>query len=425
MAVTKKKGAETSIHEQVITIATRPVQVQAADVQAWVSAVNAAKAGRPNQLYRLYENLMADGMFWRTIEKRIEAITNADLVFSTKKGETIPEIDTIVDTPEFERLLREIMLAKAWGVSVIDIMQVLPQFDCFSVPRQNINVAKSLILPDEFNNEVGLNYSEIPYIFEVKADDPLGFIYKAAMYVIFKRGGFGDWAQFVELFGMPFRLGKYSAYDTNTRDEIIKSLELAGSASWAVVPKEAEFEYMQNTSSGNGDTYDKFIARCDQEILITILGQTMTTVDGSSKSQSETHKDVEEIINKSDRRFVQRMLNRHLLPIFEASGLNVKGGAFSFPEQGEALSTEQRVNIALSIKNNGVPVSDDYLYEISGVAKPEAGQVVSRLAPAFDLGAVPPDPGKPEAKLEHTASAWERAFSFFAEALSKRAPLKY
>ncbi len=423
MAITVKKGDASNIHQQVVTVVSTPARVTSSDVQGWKDAVNAAKTGRPTALYKLYENLLADGMFWRTIEKRLENITNSDIVFSTAKGKTVPEVDILIDTPEFEKLLREIMLAKAWGISVIDVMQVLPHLDIFSVPRRNIYASKKMIIANEYD-ETGLDYSTIPYIFEVKGDDELGFIYKAAIYVIFKRGGFGDWAQFVELFGMPFRLGKYSSYDTNTRDEIVRSLEMFGGAPWAVVPKEAEFEYIQNTSSGNGETYDKFIDRCDREMLITILGQTMTTVDGSSKSQSETHKDVEESINKSDRRFVQRILNRHLVPILEMSGINVAGGAFGFPEQGEALSTKDRLDIAITVKNNGIPVADDYIYEVSGVAKPQAGQVVSRNMPAF--GAAPEDgkDGKPDSKLAEP-TALGRMLNFFAEALGKRAPLKF
>lgn len=426
MSVTKKKGTDVNLQQQIVTVVSKAANIESSDIASWRTAVNAAKQGNRRQLYKLYENLMADGVFSRAVDKRIEAITNAELLFTDANGQPVDAVNAVIDTPEFERLLREIMLAKAWGVSVIDILSAIP-FDCFSVPRRNINTAKKLILPDELS-DTGLDYSTVPYIFEVNADDPFGFIYKVAPYVIYKRGGYGDWAQFVELFGMPFRIGKYNAYDVTTRDEIIKSLQAFGAAPWAVVPKEAEFEFMQNNASGNGDLYDKFLARCDKEILITVLGQTMTTIDGSSKSQSETHKEVEEDINKSDRKFIRRILNANVLPILEASGLPVKGGKFVFPEQGESLTTEQRVNIALSIKNNGVPVADEYLYEISGVSKPEDGQTVSRLSPPPPVPGTSdpakPDPANTDDKKKLSA-AWDGLISFFAEALGQRATLKF
>lgn len=419
MAINKKRGGPVDIHQQVISVITHPARIESQDVGAWRNAVNMAKFGQLNQLYRLYENILTDGVFSRTIEKRIEAITNAELVFTDVNGKYIDVINDIIDTPEFEKLLREIMLAKAWGVSVIDITSVMP-FSCFSVPRRNINTKKKLILPDEFS-DAGLKYDDIPYIIEVKSDDPFGFIHKAAVYVIYKRGGYGDWAQFIEIFGMPFRQGEYNAHDQASRDELIKSLTNMGGASWAVVPKDANLKITPMSQGSNGDLYDKFLDRCDKEILISVLGQTMTTIDGSSKSQSETHKDVEEDINKSDRRFVRRVLNTLMLPVLERGGLPVNKGWFMFPEQGEALSTEAKVRIALDLRRDGLPVSDEYLYEISGVRKPEKGETISK--PAATLLPLPSvEQTEPTAK----ATGLDRFISFFAQALpGRRAPLKY
>jgi hypothetical protein len=418
MAINKKRGGPVDIHQQVISVVTHPARIESQDVGNWRNAVNSAKLGLPNQLYRLYENILTDGVFSRTIEKRIEAITNAELVFTDVNGKYIDVINDMIDTPEFEKLLREIMLAKAWGVSVIDITSVMP-FSCFSVPRRNLNVKKKLIMPDEFS-DAGLNYEDIPYIIEVKSDDPFGFIYKAAVYVIYKRGGYGDWAQFIEIFGMPFRQGEYNAHDPQSRDELIKSLTNMGGASWAVVPKESNLKITPMSQGSNGDLYDKFLDRCDKEILISVLGQTMTTVDGSSKSQSDTHKEVEEDINKADRRFVRRVLNTLVLPVLELGGLPVNNGWFMFPEQGEAISTESKVKIALDLRREGLPVSDEYLYEISGVRKPAKGETVSK--PVNTLLPIEPE-------LRDTtpqASVLDRFFSFFAQALpGRRAPLNY
>lgn len=440
MTVTRTKGTKDAKSPQpMVTVVSQPVVMDSSDISTWKNSVNSARYGRRNQLYRLYENLLVDGLLSRSIEKRIEAITNSELVFMTDKKEPVQEIIDLIDTPEFEKFLREIMLAQAWGGSVIDVMSILP-LQIFSVPRRNINFEKKLILPDEYADN-GLEYEKDPYIIEVVPNDPFGFIYKAAPYVIYKRGGYGDWAQFVELFGMPFRLGKYSAYDTNTRDEIVKSLKMFGSAPWAVVPKEGEFEFMQNNATGNGQLYNLFIDRCDKEILITVLGQTMTTQDGSSKSQSETHREVEKDINKSDSRFVQRILNNQLTPILEMAGLPVKGGKFSFKEQGETLTTAQRVTIALSIKKGGIAVADDYFYETSGIPKPTPEQISKQQPPApinqDPNNPVPanPDPNNPAPEVKKPKHALpvkmklsdsiSRVFNFFVQALDRGAPLKF
>ena len=456
MAVKSKKGDPNSkIQQQVVTVISRPVQVDSADISVWKNAVSSARYGRRIQLNRLTENLILDGVLSRSINKRIEAITNAELIFVDKNNEPVPEINTLIDTPAFELLLREINLANAHGISVIDVLSILP-LEVFSVPRRNINAELKLIIPDESSIETGLAYQDIPFIIEVTSDDPFGYIYKAAPYVIYKRGGFGDWAQFVELFGMPFRLGQYDAFDTNTRDEIVKSLQMAGAAPWAVVPKEGKFEFIQNRAQGDGQLYDLFIDRCDKEILISVLGQTMTTQDGSSKSQSETHKEVEEDINKSDSRFTRRILNDKLVPILAMAGLPVEGGKFIFKEQGENLSTLEKINIAVIVKTNGIPVSDDYFYETSGIPKPTPTQIKQLEPPTPDPVPVPdnpdlnnpdpnnPDPNNPEPDKAPDAPApgkkpfkpikpiqkklsdsISRVFDFFVKALDRGAPLKF
>ena len=62
-------------------------------------------------------------------------------------------------------------------------------------------------------DEHGIPYADNDLIIQFGGDDDLGILLRAAPFVIYKRGGFGDWAQFVELFGMPQRIGKYSSMD--------------------------------------------------------------------------------------------------------------------------------------------------------------------------------------------------------------------
>lgn len=427
MAITVKKGGKSpKVETHVVVVETRPANIETSSVAAWRQAVNSAKAGYRNPLFRLLENVAADGVLSRSIQKRNEAITNAEIVFIGKNGEPDQVINDLIDSVEFEKLLVAIMEAKGYGISVVDVLSVMP-LTFYNVPRRNLNTIKKLVVPIE-GGDVGLPYVDNPYLVEINSpDDPLGYIFKAAVYVIYKRGGFGDWAEFVEIFGMPFRAWKYPGYDSNTRDELIKALQQAGSRLNMVVPKEAELDQKDATSNSTGELFDKFVDRCDKEILISVLGQTMTTQAGSSKSQSETHKDVEEDINKSDRRFVRRVLNSQVLPVLERMGLPVAGGKFTFPEQGESLSTRDKVDIALKVKGDGIPVSDEYIYEISGVRAPKDGETVSKK-PSNDPGLDPQPPlvKQPGNKQQSEASAVARLISFFVEALPpRRAPLKY
>jgi len=359
------------------TLVLRPSKIETTDIDVWKKSVNGFKAGNRTKYYDLCENIMADPYLADAIEKRVNAITNAEITFQMD-GKNVEEIDDLIDTPEFEELIKEIVLSKAYGKSVIETA-FLPEFSVFSYPRKHIkitNVDKPLserrkyIVAKE-SDLTGYDYTLDDFIIEAGKDDDLGFIFKAAPYVIYKRGNFGDWAQFAELFGMPFVTGKYSSYDTKTRDQLFEALSTLGGNRVAAVPMESEIEVHENKSTGSSDLYANFRKACNEEILIAVLGNVMTTVDGSSKSQAEVHENGQKEISKSDRRFVQRILNRKLVPLLIKRGYNIAGGFFSFPDGGERISTKERVDMALNIKKNGIPVDDDYFYEITGIPKAE------------------------------------------------------
>ena len=74
----------------------------------------------------------------------------------------------------------------------------------------------------------------------------------------------------------------------------------------------------------------------------------MTTVQGEkgARSLGEVHKEVEEGKNKSDLRYVQRVLNQKVLPMLEARGYPVAGGKFIFPKAAEQLSVAEVVQLS-------------------------------------------------------------------------------
>lgn len=384
------------------TMVIRPARVESADINTWKAAINSAKRGDRVKLYNLYENLLSDPFLSNAVDKRVNAITNAEIAF-LKNGEAIEAIDDLIDTPAFENMLREIVLTKAWGKSVIETM-FAPEFNTYSYPRKHIkitNLDKALsehrkFLAKQESDRDGYDYTKDNRFIECGDDFDLGFLFKAAPYVIYKRGGFGDWAQFAEVFGMPFVVGKYNSYDTDSRDKLFEALRTMGSNPVAAIPNEADIDIHDNKSSGSTNLYKEFRAACNEEILIAVLGNTMTTINGSSRSQGEVHKESEESVNQSDRRYTQRILNRYHLPQLIERGYDAAGGFFVFPDTGEYMSTTDRINLALTIKKAGIEVSDDYIYEVSGIPKPDKQE-------KKDNKKTDPKNEKPEAQEKNTA----------------------
>lgn len=383
------------------------------DIKTWRNATKSADNGKRTSLYDLYEDLMLDNILADAIDKRITAITNAEITFTRADGEAVPEIDTLIDTPEFEEIIREIMLAKFWGVTLLEFEFLPDRLIVHSIPRKHIRADRHEVAINQ-NDEGGIPYDE-DFFLEVGHKNDLGLILRAAPFVIYKRNNFGDWAQYVEIFGRPIRTAYYDMYDEGARAAILRAFEDAGAILSTVMPNGTKLEILPGASSGDGSIYNNLRGACNEEILVGMLGQTMTTLDGASRSQGEVHMTVQQDKHKSDRRFVQRELNKKLLPMLAKRGYPVEGGYFYFPEQGQTLTLTERIAIDAQVAQL-VPMAAQHIYDTYGVARPEAGDdlVEVRIAqPVFDPTIVPLNGG---GDPENSLSLKERIVSFFVSA---------
>ncbi len=418
---TIKKQLQENATKKVVTpvynqILVQPVRRGFNDIGTWKSALRAADMGLRGLIYDLYTDTLIDGVVTDAIDKRIEAITNCDINFTINKKE-VPVMIELMDTIEFENQLKEIMWSLFWGLSV-DEYSFVNGFNFNTIPRKHVRPKEKVILRQQYDT-TGISYENDDMIIQWGKDDDLGLLLKIAPYVIYKRGGFGDWAQFVELFGMPQRIGKYNSMDEQSRRLLIQAFEEAGSAPYLVIPKESEVEQTTLSGSANGGLYNDFRNACNEEILITILGQTMTTKDGASLSQSKVHMQVQENKHRSDRRFVIRMLNKYFVPLLEKRGYPVHGGKFSFVDKKDEITVND-----LKILSTMIPIPRSYGYEKFGIPEPKEGEDVFLSTPTEAAqtpdGNDPLEPSKPKEKTppepvknSDDRTLWERIKSFF------------
>ena len=406
----KRKGSRKNDAPAVSQIIIKAPLRKVSDVGTWRAALRAADAGRPAALYNLFEDVMIDGLLSDAVQKRIDAVTNSELTFQDASGMEVREISELIDSVAWETLLTEIVKCKMYGRSGVELTFGPEGMSAFAIPAKHIDLRGRSILIRE-NDLSGIPYEADPQLIILGQDLDWGLLLKATPYAIYKRGGFGDWSQWVELFGMPRRVGKYNAYDPESRKLLEEAFDKAGSAPWMVVPKETEID-TEESSSGNGSSYDQFRKACNEEILITVLGQTLTTVQGDkgARSLGEVHKEVEEGKNKSDLRFVQRVLNSRVLPLLEARGYPVAGGKFIFPKAVEQLSVSDVVSLSRIMD---IPRS--FLHEKYSIPVPQDGEPVAGEKTGEPVEGVLMDSGDADIK-NADRSLLARLRDFFAEA---------
>ncbi len=361
---------QTVIQEIVI----RQPQRTTSDVAFWRNALRSADSGRVKALYDLYEDLLIDTTLFSAWGKRIKAITNAELIFQTEDKKPNEEVNALMETLSWETLLTGIMNHESYGRMGVECT-FTDGFKAEIIPPKHINLVRQEILIND-SDETGIPYTEDPHLIVLGHKRDFGLFLRAAPYAIWKRGGFGDYAQWLEIFGMPQRVGKYSSFDPQSRVILEKALETAGSAPWCVIPKETDVETVNNTGSGSsGSSFNEFRQACNEELLITTTGNTLTTIAGTkgARSLGEVHKEVEEALNKSDMRFVEKVLNTYFVPLLEMKGFNVKGGKFVFPAAAEPLSVSDIVSLS-----DIIDIPENWVREKFAIPAPKKGDQVAR-----------------------------------------------
>jgi phage gp29-like protein len=236
----------------------------------------------------------------------------------------------------------------------------------------------------------------------------LGKLLQCSLYALYKRSGFGDFAQYVEIFGQPVRIIYYDAYDTQTKNELRKILNESGGSLAMMVPKQAKFEMLDGkTSNGTGELQTRLIGACNDEMSIAILGNTETSKSSGSSgyAQSKTHEGQQLEITKSDLKFVEKKLNQKWFKDVLASYGFPVDGKFEYEKELDLDKLKTRMEIDKFVAEK-VPVGDDYYYETYGVPKPDnynelkAAQV--QASPAAPNASPATSPAAPAAKDKPT-----------------------
>lgn len=369
----KIKRTKAKIPEVLQKIEVTQIRRSSQDIDSWRSAIKSAESTffpRRTLLYDLYSEILLDGHLTAVIEKRKLSVINTPLHFE-QEGKLNEKITAMISTESFIALLEDILESKVWGHSLIELSFEDGILTPALIPRKHVVPERGIIIKRQSDAE-GFSYREFPfsnYLLEVGVKDSLGLLMKAAQYVIYKRGGFGDWAQYCELFGMPFRVAKYDGYDEKTRTDLESALKAAGSAAYIVIPKEADLNFIQNNTQGSAILYDMLVDSCNKEMSKLILGQTMTTEASGAYAQAKVHQEVEQEIHFADKLFVRNVLNDKLIPLLQIHGFNVSNGKFVFQEK-ENIDKKTRLEMDLKLAER-IKIDDKYFYETYNIPPPK------------------------------------------------------
>lgn len=201
------------------------------------------------------------------------------------------------------------------------------------VPRQLVKPESGQVVALPAQN-AGVSFEDDEWVVPVGRPHDLGLYSKAAPYCLYKANSLQAQAQFVELFGMPLRIGRVNAGDAERARAMYRSLTNMNGAGVIVLDHDDQVEFQQAGNSGvNGAVYQALIGYLDEQISKLVLGQTMTADSGSSRSQAEVHERVADVYLAADLQLLTHAVNDELLPRLAQLGIPVADLRFEFFEQ--------------------------------------------------------------------------------------------
>lgn len=240
-------------------------------------------------------------------------------------------------------------------------------------------------------------FSWITHIHKAKS----GYLERSALFrqlvwtYLFKNYSVGDLAEFLEIYGIPLRVGKYPASASEKeKATLLRALASIGHNAAGIVPDGMLLEF-HNAATGDPKAFELMIDWCEKNQSKVILGGTLTSgADGKSSTNAlgNVHNEVRKDLRDGDVRQANTTLTRDL--VFAVASLNglAPGGLRRVPQF--RLNAQEREDLGTystalpALVNMGVRPPVAWVHERLGIPVAQGNEPV--LMPS--AGAVPAVP---------------------------------
>lgn len=300
--------------------------------------------------------------------------------------------ERIAEHPDFHDLVGDALDALAKGYSVIEIVwtienrQYVPERFEWHDPRLfqfDRDTRKELRkrLQGDFNGGPLEPFKFIRHVPRLKSGIPArnGLARLALWSFLLKSYSLKDWAAFLEVHGMPLRLGKYGpGASIEDRRVLLNAVRHLGADAAAIVPRDMEIEFIE-TKGFSEKPFEGFALYLDKALSKAIVGQTMTADAGTTGSlaQAKVHENVRTDIKLADSRQLCGTFNRDLVRPFVDLNFGPRAAypklvlPVSEPEDFKALTDALSKLVPLGLRVSMAETRDKF-----GFADPEDGEEV-------------------------------------------------
>lgn len=206
---------------------------------------------------------------------------------------------------------------------------------------------------------------------------------------LFKNYSVRDLAEFLEIYGLPMRLGKYPA-GASDREKLtlLRAVMSIGHNAGGVIPKGMDIEF-EKAADGGSDPFMAMVNWCERSQSKAILGGTLTSqADGKSSTNAlgNVHNEVRQEIRDADLKALAVTLTRDVVyPMYVLNGKSFRSPR-RIPRleydlnEGEDLAQFVQPLKGLVEVGVGIPIS--WVHEKTKIPEAVKGEPVLTLAQA-------------------------------------------
>lgn len=208
---------------------------------------------------------------------------------------------------------------------------------------------------------------------------------------LFRNFSARDMAEFLEIYGLPLRLGKYPAGATSAeKSTLMKAVVNIGHAAAGIIPQGMELEF-QEAAKGGSDPFMAMMKWAESSMSKAILGGTLTSQasdsGGGAYALGKVHNDVRHDILVSDARQIARSLTQQLVePLARLNTPLRRMPSFVFETEQPEDFTQYADALEKLVKMMKIPES--WAHEKLGIPQAQPGEAVLQVAQPVGFGPV-------------------------------------
>lgn len=372
---------------------TRSSQTVAKWRTATITAESKLNPNR-NSLLEIYKDVILDAHLSSLMQTIKLKVTSGEFYLCNPDGTENEELTDQLNSEWFTFYLEQFIDSIFYGHSLIQIggIENGEFIDLEIVPREHVVPETGIVKTNAWSHSTdGVDFRSNPYkdyLIEIGSKNDLGLLLKASPLVLWKKGIFGAWSQFSELFGMPVRVGKTNILDPDSRKNMENMLANMGQSAYAVLNTDDMLEFVERSQTDTYQVFNEFIERLNSEMSKLILGQTGTTDEKSFVGSAQVHADILSTYITAIKSKIENHVKKVVIPLMYRHGLLTTPGVYFKWDNDEQVDLMKKFDFTKELlKYYSIPaewINDEFNIPVEEMATTGSKSVIPDVNNLYD-----------------------------------------